>query len=184
MKNKLLLVATSLLLGLGACHDDDTPTVHYPTLNGKEPLVVAHRGASGLRPEHTLASYALAIEQGADFIEQDLVLTKDSVLVCRHEPMLSGTTNVAELPQFASRKTTKMVDGVAYNDWFAGDFTLAEIKTLRAKQAMPDRPQQYNNLYTIPTFEEVIALAKAQAVLVGHPIGIYPETKNSTFHEK
>ena len=173
-----------MLLSLGACQDDDSPTINYPTLNGKAPLVVAHRGASGLRPEHTLASYTLAIEQGADFIEQDLVLTKDCVLVCRHEPMLSGTTNVADLPQFASRKTTKLVDGVPYNDWFAGDFTLAEIKTLRARQAMADRPQQYNDQYQIPTFEEVIALAKAKAAILGYPIGIYPETKHPTFHEK
>ena len=185
MKNLFSYLAAAALLGISACNPDDSVNLpKYPTLNGKAPLVIAHRGASGLLPEHTLEAYKLAIEQGADFIEQDLVLTKDQVLVCRHEPMLSGTTNVADLPQFASRKTTKVVDGVTYNDWFASDFTLAEIKTLRAKQAMADRSQQYNGLYLIPTFQEVIALAKAQATATGRTIGIYPETKHPTFHEK
>jgi glycerophosphoryl diester phosphodiesterase len=149
----------------------------------KQPLVIGHRGASGLLPEHTLESYILAIEQQADYIEPDLVLTKDQVLICRHEPMLSGTTNVADLPQFASRKITRMVDGVPYEDWFVGDFTLAEIKTLKAKQAFAERPQQYNGLYQIPTFEEVIKLVKEQAAK-GRVVGIYPETKHPTFHEQ
>ncbi|UOG75666.1 glycerophosphodiester phosphodiesterase [Hymenobacter tibetensis] len=171
------------MLGTSACQDDDDSTMHYNTLDGRPPLVVAHRGASGFLPEHTLEAYQLAIDQGADFIEQDLVLTKDSVLICRHEPFLSGTTNVAELPQFASRKTTKVLDGVPVNDWFASDFTLAEIKTIKAKQPMADRPQQYNGLYNIPTFQEVINLAKAQTLAKRRIIGIYPETKHPTFHE-
>ncbi|TGE21064.1 glycerophosphodiester phosphodiesterase [Hymenobacter metallicola] len=185
MKKALLLLTVIGWTGLSACQDNDdpmTPTT-YRTLDGKAPLIIAHRGASGLRPEHTLESYQLAIDQGADFIESDVVLTKDQVLVCRHEPMLSGTTNVAQLPQFASRKTTKVVDGVAYNDWFVSDFTLAEIKTLRAVQAMADRSQQYNGQFLIPTFQEVIDLAKAQTTAKGRVIGVYPETKHPTFHE-
>lgn len=177
MKNILLLFASACLLTTSACQDDDSSPSKYKTRNGQAPLIIAHRAASGLRPEHTLETYALAIEQGADFVEQDVVLTKDQVLICRHEPVLSGTTNVADLPQFADRKTTKMVDGVA------SDFTLAEIKTLKAKQALADRPQQYNGLYSIPTFEEVVNLVKAQAVARRRVIGIYPETKHPTFHE-
>lgn len=146
----------------------------------KKPIIIGHRGAPGYLPDHTIESYKLAIEQGADFIEPDLVLTKDSVLICRHEPMLSGTTNVASLPQFASRKTAKLVDGVVYEDWFASDFTLAEIKTLKAIQPMKERPQQYNGVYSIPTFEEVIALIKNES---SRAVGLYPETKHPTFHE-
>jgi glycerophosphoryl diester phosphodiesterase len=183
MKNILFLFLSVCMLSNSACQNDADQAPKYQTLDGNAPLVIAHRGASGLLPEHTLESYQCAIDLGADFIEQDLVLTNDLVLICRHEPMLSGTTNVADLPQFASRKTTKMVDGVAYNDWFANDFTLAEIKTMRARQAMADRPQQYNDQYLIPTFQEVIELAKAQSAARGRPVGIYPETKHPTFHE-
>lgn len=143
---------------------------------GKPPLVIGHRGASGLRPEHTLAAYQLAIDQGADFIEPDLVLTKDGVLVARHEPMLDNTTDVAS--KFPSRRTTRMLDGVPTTAFFASDFTLAEIKTLRAVQPNAGRPQQFNGLYEIPTLDEVIALAKAAKGRVG----IYPEIKHSTFH--
>lgn len=153
-----------------------------PTLDGKKPLIVGHRGASGHRPEHTLEAYKLAIEQGADFIEPDLVATKDGVLIARHEPMLSGTTDVADRPEFAKRKTMRKVDGVETNDWFAGDFTLAEIKTLRAKQAMADRDQSHNGKYQIPTLQEVIDLAKAESARAGRTIGIYPETKHPLFH--
>lgn len=182
----LLLGISSLLLSASSCDKDneDDPGMKYKTLDGKRPLVIGHRGASGLRPEHTLESYTLAIEQGADFIEPDLVMTKDSVLVCRHEPMLSGTTNVADLPQFAARKTTRIVDGVSYDDWFACDFTLAEIKTMKAKQAFAERDQQYNGLFSIPTFQEVIDLAKAKSAEKSRTIGIYPETKHPTFHEQ
>jgi glycerophosphoryl diester phosphodiesterase len=152
------------------------------TLTGERTIVVAHRGASGYLPEHTLEAYAMAIEMGADYIEPDLVVTKDGVLIARHEPMLSGTTNVADLPQFASRKTTRKVDGVDTTDWFAGDFTLAEIKQLRAKQAMADRDQSKNGQYQVPTLQEVIDLAKKEAGARGRVIGIAPETKHSTFH--
>jgi glycerophosphoryl diester phosphodiesterase len=152
------------------------------TLDGKPPLVVGHRGASGTLPEHTLESYRAAIAMGADFIEPDLVSTKDGVLVARHEPMLSGTTDVAERPEFAARKTTRKLDGVDTTDWFAGDFTLAEIKTLRAKQAMADRDQSHNGKYAIPTLQEVIDLAKAESARLNRTVGIYPETKHPLFH--
>jgi glycerophosphoryl diester phosphodiesterase len=121
------------------------------------PLIIAHRGASGFRPEHTLAAYELAIAQGADFIEPDLVLTKDGVLIARHENEISGTTNVAELPQFASRKTTKSIDGQDVTGWFAEDFTLTEIKTLRAKERLGTlRPQSavHDGKFEIATFQE------------------------------
>ncbi|AMJ63486.1 glycerophosphodiester phosphodiesterase [Bosea sp. PAMC 26642] len=153
-----------------------------PTLSGQKPLIVGHRGASGYRPEHTLESYKLAIEQGADFIEPDLVVTKDGVLIARHEPVMSGTTDVANRPEFASRKTTRKLDGVETSDWFAGDFTLAEIKTLRAKQAFADRDQSHNGKYEIPTFQEIIDLAKSESARLGRTIGIYPETKHPIFH--
>lgn len=148
----------------------------------KTPIVIGHRGASGYRPEHTLESYRLAIDMGADFIEPDLVLTKDGHLIARHEPMLSGTTDVAKRPKFTNRKTKRMVDGVEVNDWFATDFTLAEIKTLRAIQARADRDPQYNGLYAIPTLNEIIALAKQKSKQTGRIIGIYPEIKHSTYH--
>jgi glycerophosphoryl diester phosphodiesterase len=152
------------------------------TLSGAPPLVIGHRGASGYLPEHTIEAYKLAIEQGADFIEPDLVSTKDGVLVARHEPMLSGTTDVSERQEFAARKTTRKVDGIDVTDWFAGDFTLAEIKTLRAKQAFAERDQSHNGKYLVPTLQEVIDLAKAESGRLGRTIGIYPETKHPVFH--
>ena len=153
----------------------------YNTLNGQAPIVIGHRGASGYLPEHTLQAYALAITQGANYIEPDLVLTRDGILIARHEPMLGGTTDVST--KFGvERKSTKMVDGVATTDYFASDFTLAEIKTLRAIQPRANRDQSFNGLYQIPTLDEVIALAKAQSLATGRTVGIYPEVKHSTFH--
>jgi glycerophosphoryl diester phosphodiesterase len=149
---------------------------------GVKPIVIGHRGASGYRPEHTLEGYALAIEMGADFIEPDLVLTKDGQMIARHEPMIGATTDVASHSEFADRKTKRIVDGVEYNDWFATDFTLAEIKTLHAVQARADRDPQYNGLYEIPTLDEVIALARQKRADTGRTIGIYPEIKHSTYH--
>ena len=178
-----------ILLVLACNNDEDTiiidppVTSKYPTLSGEDPLIVGHRGASGYLPEHTIASYTKAIELGADFIEPDLVMTLDGVLVVRHEPMLSGTTNVSEIPAFASKKTTKNVDGAMVEDWFVSDFTLAEIKQLKAKQAFAERSQQYNNLYDVPTFTEVITLAKQKSAQLGKTIGIYPETKHPAYHE-
>lgn len=154
----------------------------WNTLDGNAPIVIGHRGASGYLPEHTLEGYALAIAQGANFIEPDLVLTKDGVLIARHEPMLGGTTDVAA--KFGpSRMSTKVVDGVATTNYFASDFTLAEIKTLRAVQSNAGRDQSFNGQYEIPTLDEVIALAKAQSISTGRTIGIYPEVKHSTFHD-
>ncbi len=149
----------------------------YPTLDGSKPIVIGHRGASGYLPEHTLQSYGLAIRQGADYIEPDVVMTKDGHLIVRHEPMLDGTTDVASKFD-AKRKTTKMLDGGSTTAYFASDFTLAEIKTLRAIQPNAGRPQQFNGLYAIPTLAEVISLARSQS----RTVGIYPELKHSTFH--
>jgi glycerophosphoryl diester phosphodiesterase len=119
---------------------------------------------------------------GADFIEPDLVSTKDGMLIARHEPMLGATTDVADRPEFASRKTKKMLDGQEVEDWFAGDFTLEEIKTLKAKQQWAERDQSHNGKYAVPTLDEVIALAKRESAARGRTIGIYPETKHPTFH--
>jgi glycerophosphoryl diester phosphodiesterase len=144
------------------------------------PLVIGHRGASGYRPEHTLASYRLAIEMGADYIEPDLVSTKDHVLVTRHENNIADTTDVAAHPEFASRRTTKTIDGNPMTGWFTEDFTLAELRTLRAKERLPDlRPANtaFDGLYQVPTFQEVIDLAKQAGV------GIYPETKHPTYFD-
>ena len=163
---------------LAACGGSDE--VSYNTLDGKAPLVIGHRGASGTLPEHTIESYTLAIAQGANFIEPDLVMTKDGQLIARHEPILDGTTDVAtKFP--ASRKTTRLLDGVSTTAYFANDFTLAEIKTLGALQSNSARSQAYNGLYRVPTLDEVIALAKSEGTRVGRTIGIYPEIKHSTF---
>jgi glycerophosphoryl diester phosphodiesterase len=149
-----------------------------------DPIVIGHRGASGERPEHTLASYNLAIDEGADFIEPDLVLTKDNIFVARHENDITGTTDVADHPEFASRKTTKLIDGESHKGWFTEDFTLAELKTLRARERLPQlRPANatYDGKFDIPTLAEVIALAKRRSKEVGRTIGIYPETKHPTY---
>ena len=148
------------------------------------PIVIAHRGASGERPEHTLAAYELAIDQGADFIEPDLVPTKDDVLVARHENEISGTTDVAGHPEFAARRTTKTIDGQGITGWFTEDFTLAELKTLRAKERIPElRPGNaaYDGRFAVPTLAEIIALAKRRSAETGRTIGIYPETKHPTY---
>ncbi len=148
------------------------------------PIVIAHRGASGLRPEHTLAAYDLAIDQGADFIEPDLVPTKDDVLVARHENAIADTTDVADHSEFASRRTTKTIDGHNLTGWFVEDFTLAELKTLRAKERLPKlRPANtaYDGRFEIPTLAEIIALAKRRSAETGRTIGIYPETKHPTY---
>lgn len=145
------------------------------------PIVIAHRGASGERPEHTLAGYERAIDQGADFVEPDLVLTKDGVLVARHENEISGTTDVAKHPEFAARRATKTIDGAAITGWFTEDFTLAELRTLRAVERLPQvRPSNtaFDGLYPVPTFEEILRLVKAKQTETGRRIGVYPETKH------
>jgi glycerophosphoryl diester phosphodiesterase len=156
------------------------------TLNKQAPIVIAHRGASGHRPEHTLSSYRLGVDMGADFIEPDLVLTKDGHLVCRHENEISGTTNVADKPEFAARKAVKIIDGERFEGWFTEDFTLAELKTLRAKERLPQlRPlnMAFDGQDEIPTFEEVLALIKGKKAPSGLPIGVYPETKHPTYFD-
>jgi glycerophosphoryl diester phosphodiesterase len=149
----------------------------------QSPLVIGHRGAHGYLPAHTLEGYALAIELGADFIEPDLVATKDGHLIARHEPNMINTTDVASRSEFAARRRTVMVDGVADEGFFASDFTLAEIKQLRAVQDFAERPQQFNGKFEIPTLEEIIALAKRKSEEKGRTIGIYPETKHPTYHK-
>jgi glycerophosphoryl diester phosphodiesterase len=181
MKKQLLLALTTAI-AISACGSGDSDVISpFKTLSGKEPLVIGHRGASGTLPEHTLEAYKLAIEQGADFVEPDLVLTKDGFMIARHEPMIDNTTDVAtKFP--ASRKTTRIVDGDSVTAYFASDFTIAEIKTLRAVQAGKSRDQSFNGQYSIPTLDEVIALAKSEGTKVGRTIGIYPEIKHSIYH--
>jgi glycerophosphoryl diester phosphodiesterase len=145
------------------------------------PILIAHRGASADRPEHTLMAYALAIEQGADFIEPDLVATKDGHLVARHENEISGTTDVVDRPEFAARRTKKTIDGVVMEGWFTEDFTLAELKTLRTRERLPQlrsANMAFDGRETVPTFEEILALVKVQEGRAGRRIGIYPETKH------
>lgn len=175
-------LAVTGILGLVACAGSPAASGRYPTLDGKAPLVIGHRGASGYLPEHTLESYKRAVELGADFIEPDVVATKDGELVVRHEPNITATTDVATRPEFASRKTTRQVDGVAETGWFTTDLTLAELKTLRAKQAMADRDQSHNGKYAIPTLREVLDLARSESARTGRTIGVYPETKHPTYH--
>jgi glycerophosphoryl diester phosphodiesterase len=176
MHYKVIGLLISLAV-LGACSSSS----NFQTLDGKAPLVIGHRGAAGTLPEHTLEGYKLAIDQGADFIEPDLVLTKDGNMVARHEPMLDSTTDVGtKFP--STRMSTKNVDGIATTAYFASDFTLAEIKTLRAKQSNTNRDQSKNGLYLIPTLDEIIALAKSEGSKANRSVGIYPEIKHSTFH--
>jgi glycerophosphoryl diester phosphodiesterase len=163
-------------------------TMAGPVLAGghheAKPLVIGHRGAAGYRPEHTLAGYELAARMGADYIEPDLVSTKDGVLVARHENDITATTNVADHPEFAGRRTTKTIDGVQITGWFTEDFTLKELKTLRAKERIPDIRQRntiYDNRFEVPTFQEVIDLTKRLSRELHRPIGIYPETKHPTY---
>ena len=147
------------------------------------PLVIGHRGASGYLPEHTLAGYRLAIRLGADYIEPDLVATKDGVLVARHEPNIGATTDVASHPEFADRKKVRNVDGHDIEDWWVADFTLAELRTLRAIQTR-GRSTEFDGKFQIPTFQEVINLARRASKRSGRQVGIYPETKHPTFHQQ
>jgi glycerophosphoryl diester phosphodiesterase len=171
-----LLAAAVLALG------STLAVAALPQLSGP-PIVVGHRGASGHLPDHTLEGYALAIELGADFVEPDLVATKDGVLIARHEPNLIATTNVKDIAKFASRKRIAIVDGVPEEGFFASDFTLAEIKELRAVQPVGVRDQAFNGRYSIPTLREVIRLVKQKTLEKGRTIGIYPETKHPTYHK-
>ncbi|WP_412078515.1 glycerophosphodiester phosphodiesterase [Streptomyces xanthophaeus] len=148
------------------------------------PTVIGHRGASGYRPEHTLGSYQLALDLGADVVEQDLVPTRDGHLVCRHENEIGGTTDVADHPEFASRRTTKSVDGVPVTGWFTEDFTLAELKTLRAKERIPavrQRNTLYDGRWAVPTFEEVLRWADSEGRRRGKRVWLHVETKHPTY---
>jgi glycerophosphoryl diester phosphodiesterase len=160
------------------------PAFAKPPPSRRRPLAIAHRGASGERPEHTLMAYRLAIAEGADFIEPDLVVTKDGHLVVRHENEIGGTTDVARHPEFAGRKTTKVVDGEKIEGWFTEDFTLAELKTLRARERLPGlRPEsaKYDGLEPIPTYKEMLDLARTESRRLGRPIGTYPEMKHPSY---
>lgn len=148
------------------------------------PTVIGHRGASGYRPEHTLGSYQLALDLGADVIEQDLVPTRDGHLVCRHENEIGGTTDVADHPAFAARRTTKSIDGVSVTGWFTEDFTLAELKTLRAKERIPavrQRGTLYDGVWAVPTFEEVLRWADREGERRGRPVWLHVETKHPSY---
>ncbi|GLC95614.1 glycerophosphoryl diester phosphodiesterase [Cupriavidus sp. TA19] len=155
-----------------------------PTAEKPKALVIAHRGASALRPEHTLAAYTKAIEDGADAIEPDLVMTRDGVLVARHENDITGTTNVADVAEFADRKRTKVIDGERLTGWFTEDFTLAELKTLRARERIPRlRPAnaRLNDQFEVPTLDEIVRLAEQASLRTGKPIGIYAELKHPSY---
>lgn len=181
MRRAVLAVFASL----AACASAKETAVTWGTLDGEPPLVIAHRGASGHLPEHTLEAYALAIAQGADVVEPDLVFTKDGVLVARHDRYLSTTTDVADKPEFARRKRPNNDPADAENltrvDWWVEDFTLAEIKTLRARQPFPGRSKEHDDKFGIPTFAEMLALVAAKAKEAGRPVGVYPETKHPAF---
>jgi glycerophosphoryl diester phosphodiesterase len=169
--------AALVAMALAACGDNGRG---LDTLDGKPPIVAAHRGAGGYLPEETIEAYAMAISMGADAIEPDVVSTKDGVLIARHDPNLAYSTDVASHPEFAARKRTLSVDGETQEGWFAGDFTLAEIKTLGGISTDAERPQQFNGRYKIATIEEIIGMIKAS----GRPIALYPETKNPSFHRQ
>jgi glycerophosphoryl diester phosphodiesterase len=183
MQNPILRLALPALLALAGCATATHAAWTAPTLHHQRPIVIAHRGASAYRPEHTLAGYKLALDQGADCIEPDLVLTRDKVLVARHDTYLSGTTDVASHPEFADRKhVSKDPEFPGREDWWVADFTLAELKTLRAKQAFRGRSAEYDGQFQIPTFEEVLQLAKASKTKSGHAVCVYPEAKSPGYH--
>jgi len=184
VKRPICIIATAIALAsVSACGGGESlPNSAIAPLPAK--LVIGHRGASALRPEHTLEAYAKAIDDGANVIEPDLVSTKDGVLVTRHENEISGTTNVASKPEFAARKTTKLIDNVSTIGWFTEDFTLAELQTLRARERIPlNRPANttFDGQFLVPTFQAVIDLAKAKTAETGRTIAIYPETKHPSY---
>ncbi len=184
MMSRRSLLQTGAALAATASSAKAAPGFQPGRRLAPEAQVFGHRGACALRPEHTLASYALAIADGADYVEPDLVITKDGVLVARHENNIVETTDVSSRPEFAGRRTTKTVDGVATTGWFTEDFTLAELKTLRGVERLPAvRPQNtvYNGEFQVPTFEEYLDFVAAESALRGRPIGLVPEIKHSTY---
>lgn len=178
-RQKTALFAALAIAGLTGVADAGV----LPTLAGQTPLILGHRGASGYRPEETRASYELAIKLGANFIEPDLVTTKDGVLIARHEPNITDTTDVSKRPEFASLKTTKTIDGSTQTGWFAEDFTLAQIKTLRAVERLPFRDHSFDGQFQVLTFQEVIDIAKQGTADTGRTIGIIPETKHPSYFQ-
>ena len=182
---KLSLTASAMVLALSACGggDDPVPAAQpFKTLTHVQPLVIAHRGASGTLPEETLEAYARAMDLGADVVEPDLISTKDGVLIARHDPNLDFSTDVAKHPEFASRKKTTTVDGETQTGWFASDFTLAEIKTLGTLITDSERDQSNNGKFKVITFQELIDLVKTRSAQLGRTIAVYPETKNPSYH--
>jgi glycerophosphoryl diester phosphodiesterase len=183
MKIILASIAFTALAGCAATAKEEA--VKWRTLDGKQPLVIAHRGASGYLPEHTLEAYALAIDQGADVIEPDLVFTQDGVLVARHDRYLSTTTNISDKPEFAARKRANNdradIEHQGRVDWWVEDFTLAELKTLRARQSFPGRPKDHDDKFAIPTFDELLTLVAHKSKEAGRAVGVYPETKHPAF---
>ena len=190
------IISTSLVALVGASlpfvapgpatADTRSSTQAAPVHQLADPQVIGHRGAPGYRPEHTLAGYRLAIEQGADYIEPDLVSTKDGVLVARHENNITDTTDVADHPEFADRRTTRTIDGKPVTGWFTEDFTLEELETLRAKERLPlVRPAntKYDGMYKVPTFAQVLRLVKHEERETGRTIGVAPETKHPTYFD-
>jgi glycerophosphoryl diester phosphodiesterase len=188
----ILMLLSMLLIGaLATPLADAKKKKRHALKRAQAPLVIGHRGASGFLPEHTLQSYRLAIKLGADYIEPDLVATKDGVLIARHEPLLGDSdptttgdsTNVGDHDEFKDREKELMLDGIPTKGFWASDFTLAEIKTLRARQTRSPRPTEFDGKFKIPTFQQVINLAKRESRRRGRVIGIYPETKHPTFHQ-
>ncbi len=181
-----VILAFALLLGIGGCSAGTEPlpasVTPGETLSGDPALVIAHRGSSGLYPEHTLVAYRAAIDAGADYIEPDLVMTRDGALVARHERHLSETTDVSTRPEFADRQALKRVGPSLKRDWFVEDFTLEELKTLRARQPRSTRPSRHDDRHEIPTFGEVLDLAR-QAAEAGRPVGVYPELKDALYYQ-
>ena len=183
---RFVLVVTAAMCVPAAPLGADAGNGTDPKPDKRNVIVIAHRGASADRPEHTLAAYRLAIKQCADYIEPDLVSTRDHVLVARHENDIAGTTDVANHPEFADRQTTKVVDGNSMTGWFTEDFTLAELKTLRAKERIPDvRPgsSAYDGRFEVPTLEEVLDLARRSRTCKGRRVGVYPETKHPSYFD-
>ncbi|MEV0721554.1 glycerophosphodiester phosphodiesterase [Micromonospora purpureochromogenes] len=181
-----LLAVAVAVPGSASAREDDADRADQAGRDraSHRPIVIGHRGASGYRPEHTLEAYRLAIRMGADYIEPDLVSTKDGVLVARHENEISGTTDVSTRPEFAGRKATRTIDGVAVTGWFTEDFTLAELKTLRAKERLPQvrvANTAFDGKFQVPTFQEVIDLARTESKARGRTIGVYPETKHPSY---
>jgi glycerophosphoryl diester phosphodiesterase len=182
-----LLGVAGLAIGPAAASEATAPGAAAQGRGHDDPVIIGHRGAPGYRPEHTLASYELAFRMGVSYVDVDLVPTKDGQLVARHEPEIGGTTDVADHPEFASRKKTEVIDGVSLTGWFTEDFTLAELKTLRAKERIPEnRPnnQLYNGRFEVPTYQEVLDLTRRLGRELHRTLGTYPEVKHSTHFQQ